>query len=353
LTCALSVASSTAPYVVFPTAGVAFAATDEEKAGARALAEQAIQEAYPRGQYEQTIDLLRRAEALVHSPTHLLYIGMAQAKLGHLVLAQEAFLKASREPLTESSPEAFRVAVTTAHNELEALKPRLAKVTIHLTGVEASTATVTVDGSAVPSALVGVPMPVDPGERQFEAKAPGMLPASQRLVVTEGSSANIDLALTPDPNAPAVASANGETTTTWSTTDTGPTGDSSNTKQILLYTGIGSAVLGVGGLVGGYLMYAGGNDPREKADYLYGTCHVPSANQECNKAEQDQITAWDDEADNAQIPGRIIMGAGGVFLAAGATLIVLSVVTDDAAQQAGLNVNPWVSLNGAGVTGTF
>lgn len=100
-------------------------------------------------------------------------------------------------------------------------------------------------------------------------------------------------------------------------------------------------------------MYAGGNDPRDKADYLYGTCHVPSAGLECTTAERDQITAWDEEADNAQIPGQIIMGAGGVFLAAGATLIVLSALSDDAPSQAGLNVNPWVSLNGAGLSGTF
>src|SRR5690606_22074983 len=146
----------------------------------------------------------------VHSPTHWLYIGMAQAKLGRLVLAQEAFLKASREPIDESSPEAFRVVVQTAQTELEALKPRLAKVTVRLVGVEPSTATVRVDGNQVPSALVGVPMPVDPGERVFEASAPGMLTATKNLVVAEGTSADLELVLVEDPAAPLTgADANG------------------------------------------------------------------------------------------------------------------------------------------------
>lgn len=348
MTCILA-ASNTAPYLVFPTAGVAFAATDEEKAGARALAEQAIQEAYPRGQYEQTIDLLRRAEALVHSPTHQLYIGMAHAKLGRLVLAQEAFLKASREPLTDSSPEAFRAAVAAANNELEALKPRIAKVTLQLTGVEPSTATVTVDGTAVPSALVGVPMPVDPGERQFQATAPGMLTATQKLVLTEGSSTNVDLALVPDPNAATAAGGLGTAGQLGGPEDSGPTdGGGTSTKQILLYSGIGGAVLGVGGLVGGYLVYAGGDDPASNADYLYQQC-----NPGCTTAEQNSITAWDEEANNARVPGQILMGAGGVFLAAGATLIVLSVLSDEPAQQSGISVNPWVSLTGAGLSGAF
>ncbi len=78
------------------------AATDEEKAGARALAEQAI-DAFNKGQFAQAVDLLHRAESLVHSPGHWLYMGRAYVKLGRLVLAQEAFLKAEREPLSDVS----------------------------------------------------------------------------------------------------------------------------------------------------------------------------------------------------------------------------------------------------------
>lgn len=352
MTCTLSVAWAAGPCFVFPTVGLSLAATDEEKAGARALAEQALQEAYPQGQYAQAVDLLRRAEALVHSPTHWLYIGMAQVKLGHLVLAQEAFLKASREPIDDNSPEAFKVAVATAHSELEALKPRIAKVTIRLVGVETSTATVTVDGAPVPSALVGVPMPVDPGEREFQAAAPGMVTAVQKLSVTEGTNTNIELTLVTDPSAQTVTvgGGSGGTTTDGGTT---PETDGSGTKQVLLYAGIGAAALGVGGLVGGYFVYSGGETPRNNADALYSQCHQPSHGLECDAAQKTQIQSWDDEADGREIPGKVIMGVGGVFLGAGATMIVISLLQDDKPQQSGLHVTPWIGVNGGGLSGTF
>src|SRR5690606_35855778 len=152
-------------------------------------------------------------------------------------------------------PEAFRVVVQTAQTELEALKPRLAKVTVRLVGVEPSTATVRVDGNQVPSALVGVPMPVDPGERVFEASAPGMLTATKNLVVAEGTSADLELVLVEDPAAPLTgADANGSNTPVGVEAST----EGTSTKDILLYSGIGGAVLGAGGLLGGYLLYASG-----------------------------------------------------------------------------------------------
>lgn len=349
LSCVFSIALSTAPHLFLPTAGVALAASDEEKAGARALAEQALQEAYPQGQYEQAINLLRRAEALVHSPTHWLYIGMAQAKLGRLVLAQEALLKAAREPLSDASPEAFRGAVAAAHHELEALKPRIARVTIQLSGVEASEAAVTVDGSPVPSALVGVPMPVDPGERQFQATAPGMTPAVRSLVVTEGSNFDLELSLTPDANA-ATTTAGENSSLTLTDSDVSNRAANSDTKQILLWSGIGGAVLGVSGLIGGYLVYKGGDDPKAKANEYFSECNPRG----CSAQEVDLVTSWDNQADDSYIPGQILMGAGGLFVAAGATLIVLSILTDDTPQQQGnVRVTPWMSLNSAGLSGTF
>lgn len=353
MTCTLSVAWAAGPCFVFPTVGLALAATDEEKAGARALAEQALQEAYPQGQYAQAVDLLRRAEALVHSPTHWLYIGMAQVKLGHLALAQEAFLKASREPIDDNSPEAFKVAVATANSELEALKPRIAKVTIRLVGVETSTATVSIDGTPVPSALVGVPMPVDPGEREFQATAPGMVAAVQKLTVTEGTSTNLELTLVADPSAQTITTGGGSGDVT-SDGGTSSPADTGGSKDLLLYSGIGAAALGVGGLVGGYFVYSGGDAPRSNADALYSECHQPAQGLECDTAQKAQIKSWDDEADGREIPGKVIMVAGGVFLGAGATLIVLSLLQDDQPQQAnGLHVTPWIGVNGGGLSGTF
>jgi hypothetical protein len=48
------------------------------------------------------------------------------------------------------------------------------------------------------------------------------------------------------------------------------------------------------------------------------------------------------------------MATGGVLLGAGVTLIVVSLLQDDEpAAQTGLSVTPWVSVNGAGLVGSF
>ena len=52
--------------------------------------------AFDAGKYEKAIDYLSRAEHLVHSPSHLLFMARAQAKLGRLVAAHETYLKISR-----------------------------------------------------------------------------------------------------------------------------------------------------------------------------------------------------------------------------------------------------------------
>src|SRR5579883_2443273 len=48
-----------------------------------------------------------RAEALVHAPTHLLYIARTEAKLGQLVEASETYARIQHEALAPDAPKAF------------------------------------------------------------------------------------------------------------------------------------------------------------------------------------------------------------------------------------------------------
>lgn len=318
----------------------ALAATDQEKAGARALAEQAV-EAFNDGQYERAIDLFRRAETLVHSPGHWLYMGRAYAKLGRLVLAQEALLKAAREPLNDSSPDAFRIAVADASSELEALKPRIAKVTVTLSGVEPSNASVTVDGAQVPSALIGVPMPVDPGERTFEASAPGMISQSQSLTISEGGRESITLTLQPSATAPTDSKRSPANTPS-------PNADTA-LNSTYLYAGIGAFVLGAGAGVGGYLNYRKGVPLKEKADALHDECNPKRT---CKSSGMRPII---DDLDR-RYRGRLytgigLMSLGGLLVAGGVTLVVLSF--QDSTGEAALTVSPWATADSIGLNGTF
>ncbi|MBM4364217.1 MAG: hypothetical protein FJ104_16175, partial [Deltaproteobacteria bacterium] len=171
------------------------AATDEEKAGARAAAVEGVK-AYGEGRWADVVDMFSRAEALVHSPMHQLYIGRANLKLGKLVLAREALLKASRERVEADSPPAFQRAKDEAAVELATLEPRIPYLTVKLEGGTSAEVTVTMDGAKVPAPLVGVPRPVDPGEHRFEASGPGV--SGQPLVVTvsEGERKSASLAVT-------------------------------------------------------------------------------------------------------------------------------------------------------------
>ena len=149
------------------------------------------------GRWSDAIDLMSRAEKLVHSPTHLLYLARAQEKLGKLVKAQESYLKITREKLAPNAPAAFHTAQKDAKKELEALTPRIPFVTVAVQGAGPLPVTVTMDGIKVPDALVGVPRPVDPGEHKLQAHAEGMSSSVSTISVSEGSRETVVLTLQP------------------------------------------------------------------------------------------------------------------------------------------------------------
>src|SRR6185436_8937298 len=104
--------------------GSARAVTDEERNGARAAATQGA-DAFTQGKWNDAVELFTRAESLVHSPVHLVYLGRAELKLGHWVKAYEAFNKAKREKLPPDAADAQVQAVADAGKELGELEPQL------------------------------------------------------------------------------------------------------------------------------------------------------------------------------------------------------------------------------------
>src|ERR1700748_520497 len=91
----------------------AWAQSDQERAGARALANEGAQ-AFDEKRWADVVDLFSRAESLVHAPPHLLLIARAQVHLGHWVSAREAYLKIIRENVADSAPKSFREAQVAA-----------------------------------------------------------------------------------------------------------------------------------------------------------------------------------------------------------------------------------------------
>jgi hypothetical protein len=175
----------------------AAAQSDEQRANARALATQGAQ-AFFDERWQDAVDLFDRAESLVHAPTHLLFSARAHVKLGHYVKARELYLRITQQKLGPDAPDAFRDARASAERELVDVEPHVAQLTISVKGGDPKLARVTMDETAVPSVLLGVWRPVDPGEHEIRAEAEGFRTQTIRVRVGDGGKASAVLELVPD-----------------------------------------------------------------------------------------------------------------------------------------------------------
>lgn len=329
------------------------AATDKERAAARSIAKQGL-DAYQAQQYDAAIDRFERAQALVHSPVHLLYLARSYAARGRLVRAHEAYLQAKRETLNASSPAAFVKAVEEAEKELEALKPRLARLKVQVTGVEGATVSMTVDGEPVPEVLLGVEMPVDPGERQIEASAPGYFSAARVVELAEGESKEMAIELLPDPNATPLEATGEAEANADPLADVVPTRrrDPSNAGRSdgFLYGSIGGFALALGGGIYAYVHQQKRSDYMDESDGIYQTCPPgPDGTRLCDDTAVGSIDAKDRAA--KQEGNKAIVGAvvGGVGLVAAGTLLGIWLGSGDERPVLG-NLRPWVGYRSVGLS---
>jgi hypothetical protein len=340
--------------------GSAGAVDDEERAGARAAAGEGLK-AFEEKRYTDAVDLFSRAESVVHSPVHLLYIARSQANLGALVKAQETYRKLTREELAPNAPAPFRKAVESAQNELRQLEPRLSHITVTVPG-QGDTAVVEMDGRRVPPALIGVSRPVDPGVHKFTASAPG-LAREVSVTVKEGERQNVVLNLEPTQasgaaptpavsakttgptgNAPAGISG-GSASTRAGTADQGSSGTG---MRIAGWAGIG---LGVVGATVGTIFLVQRGSKSDEANNIYHSCPaVQGDRRDCTPDKQSQIAALDQDAKKATTMAVVGYAVGGVGLIGGVTLLLLA---PKSAPATGARLRPWLGWNSVGVTGSF
>ena len=170
----------------------------ENVAAARSLGIQGVQLA-DAGKCPEAIEKLSRAESLYHAPTILGRLGECQVAVGQIVLGTENLNRVVREQLPANAPQAFKTAQTRAAKMLEKALPRIAYLTVNVEPPDAKTS-VTVAGSPVPGALIGVERPTDPGKREVVATAPGFLEARTEVELAEGGHQAVTLKLVPDPS---------------------------------------------------------------------------------------------------------------------------------------------------------
>jgi hypothetical protein len=351
-------------------AGPAAAQTDEQRASARALATEGAA-AFNEGRYKDSADLFARAESLMHAPPHLLFLARSYNKNGQVVKARETYMKIVKEQLPPSAPQAFRDAQSAAQDELRAVEPRIAKLTIQVTGAEdVKDLSVSVDGTAIPSVMIGIAQPVDPGEHKVTAVATGKRAQPQSVTLKEGERSALTLKLESDPNAvapavPAAAAAPGAApgaappapgavpadaagAAGTPTSDQGVSSGSSG-MRIASYAALGVGAIGLG--VGTVFMLSA-KSKFDDSNALYDKCPVVMGKHVCGES-QAKIEDLDSEGSSARTLGIVGFAVGGVGLATGITLLVLSSGQSSSASASAAHWVPVVGPNYAGVSGTF
>jgi hypothetical protein len=314
----------------------AFAQSDEDRAGARAAAGEGAK-AMDAERWSDAVDLFTRAESLVHAPPHLLYMARAYVKLGKLVRARETYLKVARETLPPSAPPAFADARARAIEESAALEARVPTVRVVIEGAKpGEVVTVTMDGAAVPPALMGVAHPVDPGEHTFEATGSTMASEKMTLAIAEGKAETMTLPLS-RPIAAAPIQATPETAPIAEQ----PSGGSGLRTGAFIAWGIGAV-----GVVAGTVFVIQNRGKRSDADAL-------CTGSRCPKSSESQIATLDSDADKAATLAWVGYGIGVAGIAAGTVMFLMSSPSKPAPTANAAKIQPWISPTSAGLRGSF
>lgn len=299
--------------------------TDEgTRNAARELARDAVS-AYDEKNYARALDLIDRAYKLVPAPTISIWQARILAKMQRLIEANERYEITRRTKLPPDAPPAFRAAVSEAGQEVEALRQRIPRIRVKVTGAEANSTSlrVTLDGKPVPPELVGVLRTVDPGVHQLEARVPGIGSAQRRIEVKEGERKDVELELAPvdvggrqQGDQPEAGGAGWSARKTWS---------------------VVAASIGVAGVGTGIGFGLAANQKHSTLkDSCSGNSCPPSASGDLDSFRTDRTISW------------IGYGVGAAGLATAAVLVF---VVKDRPTRVG--VAPYVGIGAAGVGGTF
>lgn len=312
--------------------------SDEERAAARAAATEGVQ-LLEAGRNAEALDRLRRAEALVHAPTHLLYIARAEVKLGLLVEASETYVKIVREALAADAPKAFVEAQAAAVQEGRELDARVPMLLIRVEGPGAAEATVSLDGTPLPPPMIGIAVPMNPGVHVLRAVGRDGASADARVKLVQGSRETAVLALRAMP---------GPVTAPVRTLDEppppAPSPDTGGGAGAGRWLGYAAVALGVAGVAVGTTFVVINRTKRTQANDL-------CPGDVCPLASQSQVQSLDQQADTAGAVAWVGYGVGGAAAATGIVLLLTSGRGTNKGASGG--VHPWVGAGSCGVTGTF
>jgi hypothetical protein len=243
-------------------------------------------------------------------------------KLGRLVEAREAYLKIVNEQLPPTAPSAFRSAHAKADQELAAIEPRLAQVTVNVTGTDASSAAINMDKNDLPPAAAAIPMPADPGRHVFYAHTKRARSPEVSITLREGGKETVNLVLPEvppgaavDPGAPNQDGTSNDPTQVRDQTPAADQGTGTG-QRIVGYSLLG---LGVAGAGVGTLFLVSSLDKRAQANKAFACDRTAEG---CSVAEQEKIDSLDADANKKRTFAIVGYAAGGAMLATGLVLLL-------------------------------
>lgn len=245
IVCVLTLAAATAAQAVDP----------ETTAAARRLAVEGVKLARA-GDCQRALDPLMRAEELRHSSIVSAELGACYVQLGRLVAGSEALRQVVREGLPDEPTPAQREALTRAQQLLDLVLPKIAQLSVIVSGTRAEEVELKVDEQTVPVTLLGVPRPTDPGRHRVTASASGFHPAQVEVQLSEGESRRVELALDPDQAqatlpAPHFDEPDAQSARERPALQTSPPGERSGLRAVAyVFWGVGAAFLATGGVFG-------------------------------------------------------------------------------------------------------
>jgi hypothetical protein len=263
------------------------------------------------------------ADQLMGVPTTGYEVAATQVALGLLVEARETLGRVRRLAVQPKEPPPFKEARQKAEALDDTLDARIPAVTVIVKGGVG--AKLTVDDIAVPPALVGLPLRIDPGHHTIV----GNLPTTRGEVtvdLVEGDKKQVELLLAPKIADPPLDTGEPPPTTT--------TSKGSYVPAILAF-GLAGAGVAVGTITGVMTL--------SKQSDLAAAC----PNKTCGPAQHGDI----DSANALGLVSTIAFIAAGSSAALG--IVLFFVGKPSAVKVEAARVEPWIGLGAVGARGTF
>jgi hypothetical protein len=316
------------------SSGIAHADDAATKSAIRELGEQGVS-AYEAGRYDEAHTKLTRAYELSPLPTLGLWRARALEKLGRWVEASELYLQVTLLNVEKDPRGVHAQAKRDAETERGRLLPKIPKLIVQVDGVPPDQVELVLDNKPLPSGLVGVERPTDPGPHTLTARS-GERSVTRQVSLAEGQVERVSIALEAEPQPKAKTPAAPPAPS--NTPPAGPVEPAEHTDSgppalAWIALSIGGAGLAVGTITGVMAL--------SMQSQLEEDCE----DAECEPAFHDDVDSYN----RLRTISFVSLGIGAVGVGTG--LVLLG--TSSASERGGTGVEPIIGLGSAGVRGRF